>query len=86
MSRFLPTTPDQPAGPPPEVLEQIGVAWERARDLFDSDMELCFVIGERSRVHAELRDRDGALVDWLSASEALALACGDRVGALPLAA
>jgi len=33
MLRFHPTNFDLPAGPPPEVLQQIDVAWERAREL-----------------------------------------------------
>ena len=48
MPRFLATTHDLPAGPPPEVLEQIDVAWERARELFASDLELHFEVDARS--------------------------------------
>ena len=44
MPRFLATTHDLPAGPPPEVLQQIDVAWERARELFESDLELHFEV------------------------------------------
>jgi hypothetical protein len=87
MPRFLVTTHDLPAGPPPEVLHQIDVAWERARALFESDLELHFevdaLLGE---VWAELCCADGTLVERLSASEALALACGDAPAELALAA
>ena len=74
MSRFRPTNPDLPAGPPPEVLQQIDVAWERARELFESDLELHFEVdAEVGRVWAELRAADGSVVERLSAAEALAL-------------
>ena len=77
MPRFRPTNHDLPAGPPPEVLQQIDVAWERARELFESDLQLHFEIDAAlGRVWAELRSADGSLVERLSASEALALACG----------
>ena len=87
MTRFHPTTRDLPAGPPPEVLQQIDVAWERARELFNSDLELHFEVDPAiGRVWAELRCSDGTLVERLSATEALALACGDAVPQLALAA
>jgi hypothetical protein len=87
MPRFRPTTDDLAAGPPPEVLLQIDVAWERARELFDSELQLHFEVdAPRGRVWAELRCADGSLVERLSASEALALACGDAVSELALAA
>ena len=87
MPRFLATTHDLPAGPPPEVLQQIDVAWERARELFESDLELHFEIDALiGSVWAELRCADGSVVERLSASEALALACGDAAADLALAA
>jgi hypothetical protein len=87
MPRFRVTTPDLPAGPPPEVLQQIDVAWGRARELFESDLELHFEVdAPHARVWAELRCADGTVVERLSASEALALACGDAVPELALAA
>ena len=86
MPRFRPTTLDLPAGPPPEVLQQIDVAWERARELFDSSLELHFEVdAEIGRVWAELRAADGSLVERLSASEALALACGTAAPEIALA-
>jgi hypothetical protein len=87
MSRFRPTNYDLPAGPPPEVLQQIDVAWERARELFDSDLELHFEVdAEIGRVWAELRASDGSLLERLSASEALALACGVAMPEIALVA
>jgi hypothetical protein len=78
MPRFRATTHDLPAGPPPEVLEQIDVAWERARELFESDLELHFEVDSELReVWAELRCSDGTVAERFTASEALALACGD---------
>jgi hypothetical protein len=87
MPRFLATTHDLPAGPPPEVLQQIDVAWGRARELFESDLELHFEVDALlGRVWAELRCADGSLVEMLSASEALAIACGDAAADRALAA
>ena len=87
MPRFRPTTLDLPAGPPPEVLQQIDVAWERARELFDSELELHFEVDAAiGRVWAELRSADGSVVERLSASEALALACGAAMPEMALAA
>ena len=87
MPRFRPTNHDLPAGPPPEVLQQIDVAWGRARELFDSQLELHFEVDAAiGRVWAELRAADGTLVERLSASEALALACGTSTPEMALAA
>jgi hypothetical protein len=87
MSRFLATTHDLPAGPPPEVLQQIDVAWERAREMFATDLELHFEVDElMGRVWAELRCSDGSLVQTLSASEALDLACGEFMADVAVAA
>jgi hypothetical protein len=87
MHRFPATIEDLPAGPPPEVLDQIDVAWERSCELFDSDLELHFEIDARfGEVWAELRSADGALAERLTASEALDIACGDTRVELPVAA
>ena len=87
MPRFRPTNHDLPAGPPPEVLQQIDVAWERARELFDSELELHFEVdAEIGHVWAELRSADGSVVERLTASEALALACGAATPEMALAA
>jgi hypothetical protein len=87
MPRFRPTNHDLPAGPPPEVLQQIDVAWGRAQELFESDLELHFEVdADIGRVWAELRASDGSLLERLSASEALALACGVTTPEMALAA
>ena len=87
MHRFPATIDDLPAGPPPEVLHQIDVAWERARDLHDADLELHFEVDAMAgEVWAELRTADGSLAERLTASEALDLACGDARAELAVAA
>jgi hypothetical protein len=67
-------------GPPPEVLDALGNAWERAQELLIEGLELGFA-SEPSlgRTWGELRLTDGTLVASLPASEALALACGDAL-------
>ena len=76
MPRFLPT--DVTAGPPPEVLLEIDIAWERSREMFSSELQLRFEVDQaRAEVWAELRLADGSVVERLTASEALAIACGD---------
>jgi hypothetical protein len=86
MPRLRSTNPDLQA-PPPEVLQQIDVAWGRARELFESDLELHFEVdAARGRVWAELRCADGSLAERLTAMEAMALACGDAAPELALAA
>jgi hypothetical protein len=79
MSRSQPM-PDLLAGPPPEVLDAVGAAWERAQEPLIEGVELGFA-SEPSlgRAWGELRLTDGTLVARLPASEALALACGDAV-------
>jgi hypothetical protein len=87
MHRFPATYDDLPAGPPPEVLHQIDVAWERARELDDADLELHFEVDAiYGEVWAELRTADGSVVERLTASEALDIACGDARAELPVAA
>jgi hypothetical protein len=71
-----------PSGPPPEVLDEVAAAWERAQD--PTFAELAFAsVPAVGRAWGELRDPDGTLLASLSASEAIAIACGD---AEPLAA
>ena len=85
MTRFRPT--DLTAGPPPEVLLEIDIAWERSREMFASALGLHFEVDViNAEVWAELRLADGSVVERLTASEALALACGDAVAPLVLAA
>jgi hypothetical protein len=74
MSRFAHTTPDLDTIPPC-VLAEIDDAWERASM---DELELHFALGAvAGSVRCSLRDADGNVVSRLSASEALALACGD---------
>jgi hypothetical protein len=81
MTRSRPSH-DLPAGPPPEVLDEVAAAWERAQELLVHDLELAFdsepALG---RAWAELRLADGTVVERLSACEAVAVACGDTVPA-----
>ena len=65
--------------PPPHVLAEVDAAWERAQDLLAGEVELHFEVELLTgRPAAELR-LPGVDEAWerLSASEALALACGD---------
>ena len=78
MSRSRQLTHDLPAGPPPEVLEEVAAAWERAQRPLPDDL----VLDLRSepllaRAWGRLTTRDGEVVAPVSASEALAIACGD---------
>ena len=76
--------PALPTGPPPEVLEEIGAAWERAQVLVDGAYELHFDSDPAlRRAWGELRRPGGTAALRLTASEALAIACGDRV-AIPV--
>ena len=77
MSRFTHTTPD-PDSPPACVLAEIDAAWERASSPAMDELELHFALGSvAGSVRCSLRDAEGNVVSRLSASEALALACGD---------
>ena len=74
---------DLPSGPPPEVLDEIAAAWERAQEPLPDGLELGFVSEPAlGRAWGELRLRDGGLVASIPASEALAIACGDAWMAL----
>jgi hypothetical protein len=71
---------DLPAGPPPEVLDEIDAAWERAQEPVNGDLELHFEADELlHRAFARLRRPDGTVEQRLTATEALAIACGDPV-------
>jgi hypothetical protein len=86
MSRSHDSTPGLPAGPPPEVLDEIDAAWERAQGLLDGEFELHFEADHVAhRSFGELRRPDGTLERELTATEALAIACGEPVTALTLA-
>jgi hypothetical protein len=80
MSRSHHSDLDLPAGPPPEVLDEIDAAWERAQELVDGELELHFEADALlHRVFPELRRPDGTVEHRLTATEALAIACGEPV-------
>jgi hypothetical protein len=81
----MPLTPrsqimdDLPPGPPPEVLDEIAIAWERAQEPLPDALMLSFVSEPAlGRAWGELR-LDGELVTSIPASEAIAIACGDAM-------
>ena len=66
------------AGPPPEVLEEIGEAWERAQEAALDGLELDFESEPRlARAWGVLRHADGRVAERVPAGVALALCCGD---------
>ena len=69
---------DFPSGPPPEVMDEIAAAWERAQEPLLDGLELHFASEPTlGRAWGELRLDDGELLAGISASEAIAIACGD---------
>ena len=63
---------------PPHVQAEVDVAWERAQDLFAGELELHFALDALTRrVTGELHAPGGDVLERLSATEALAIACGD---------
>ena len=83
MSRFAHAHTPLP-GPPPHVLAEVDAAWERSQELSSGELELHFTRALMGgRVAGELRLSDGELVERISATEALALACGDAALAIP---
>jgi hypothetical protein len=76
-------THDLLSGPPPEVLDEIAAAWERAQEPLPDSVELCFASEPAlGRAWGELRLADGEFVTSIPASEAIAIACGDALMAL----
>ena len=74
------------SGPPPHVQAAVDLAWERAQDLFAGELELHFSLDELTRrVAGELRTPAGEAWERISATEALAIACGD-VAVIPAGA
>jgi hypothetical protein len=72
------------AGPPSHLLAEVDAAWERAQDLFAGELELHFAVESFTRrISGELRLPSGDVWERVSASEALAIACGD-VAVLPV--
>lgn len=78
MSRSPLFTSDLPPGPPPEVLDEIGQAWERAQALVDSRLHFEVDATRPHRAFGEVRRADGTLERRLTATEAVAIACGDH--------
>ena len=86
MSRSHDSTLDLPAGPPPEVLDEIDAAWERAQTPLEGGLELHFESDPvMRRAFASLRGPEGTVEQRLTATEALAIACGDSEPRLALA-
>jgi hypothetical protein len=66
-----------PASPPPEVLDEVGVAAERAAALWDANRELHFSKDEDlGRIVIEARDRDGNVLRTIAAAEMLEVMAG----------
>jgi hypothetical protein len=87
MPRSHRTMIDLPVGPPPEVLDEIDLAWERAQRPLDMGCELHFEADPgRRRAWGELRRPDGSFERRLTATEALSLACGEPLGLMPAVA
>jgi hypothetical protein len=84
MSRFAHVHTPLLADSPPEcVLAEVDAAWERAQDLVAGELELSFALGSvAGRLRCELRTVEGEIWERLTATEALALACGDAALAL----
>jgi hypothetical protein len=86
MSRFR-DSQEASMGPPPEVLAQLDASWERAQEMCTGKLELHFEVDRSGgRVWAELLTADGTVAGTLTASEAVAIACGDQSVAFALAA
>jgi hypothetical protein len=69
-----------PAAPPPELLDEIGAAAERADQLAAADRELHFRHCERTgRVVADVRDLAGNVLRTIQGSEALEVLAGARL-------
>jgi hypothetical protein len=73
------------SGPPPEVCLEIDEAWERAQWALPDGVWLDFETApDRRRAWGVLRLVDGSVLERLSASDAIAIACGDAaIVALP---
>jgi hypothetical protein len=70
-----------PATPPPEVLDELDAAWERAVELAAQNLELHFARDEASgRPIVELRTLSGELVRTITAAQALQIIAGRQPG------
>jgi len=69
-----------PPYPPPEVLDEVGAAAERAEALAAANRELHFrVDDETGRVVVEVRDLDGKVIRTIPPSEALDVMAGASI-------
>jgi hypothetical protein len=69
-----------PASPPPEILDEIGAAAERAQELAGLNRELHFRKDETSgRVIVEVRDLDGNVIRTIPPSHALDVMAGGAI-------
>ena len=69
---------DQFPGPPPEVMDEVAAAWERAQELIDDTYELHFEVDPLlGCVCGKLLAPGGTPSVRVSASAALAIACGE---------
>ena len=65
-------------GPPADVLDQVFDAWERAQEPLGGILHLGFTSEPAlGRAWGELNLADGTFLTSISASEAIAIACGD---------
>jgi hypothetical protein len=78
---------DTAAWLPPDLQAEIDMAWERAQDLLGGELELRFESEPAlGRAWGALALPGGEVLEHISASEALALCCGDAVAVPVLAA
>lgn len=69
-----------PPSPPPEVLDEVAAARDRAAELAASNRELHFSVDEESnRVIVQVRDLAGNVIRTIPPSEALAVMSGQPV-------
>ncbi len=69
-----------PPSPPPEVLDEVAVARDRAAELAARNRELHFSVDETSnRVIVQVRDLEGNVIRTIPPSEALAVMTGEPV-------
>jgi hypothetical protein len=80
MSRFAHAHTPLLDSPPECVLAEVDAAWERAQEPFAGELSLHFSL--EGELRCELRTESGEVWERLTASEALALACGDAAFAL----
>jgi hypothetical protein len=69
-----------PPSPPPEVLDEVAIARDRAAELAASNRELHFSVDDATnRVIVQVRDLEGNIIRTIPPSEALAILSGEAV-------